>query len=62
MLYDDTEERAGAKFAKMDLIGLPVQITIGPRGVKAGVVEVKDRATGKRFELEPQAAVSHVTA
>ncbi len=62
VLYDDTEERAGAKFAKMDLIGLPVQITIGPRGVKAGVVEVKDRATGKRFELEPQAAVSHVTA
>ena len=62
VLYDDTGERAGAKFAKMDLIGLPVQITVGPRGLKAGVVEVKERATGKRFELEPQAALSYLTA
>ena len=62
VLYDDTQERAGAKFANMDLIGLPVQITVGPRGVKAGVVEIKERATGKRFELEPQAALSYLSA
>jgi prolyl-tRNA synthetase len=62
VLYDDTAERAGAKFANMDLIGLPVQITVGPRGVKAGVVEIKDRATGRRFELDPQAALSFLTA
>ena len=62
VLLDDTSERAGAKFATMDLIGLPKQVVIGPRGLKAGVVEIKDRATGKRFELSPEAALSYLTA
>ena len=62
VLLDDTSERAGAKFATMDLIGLPKQVVIGPRGLKAGVVEIKDRATGKRFELSPQSALSYLTA
>ena len=56
MLYDDRDERAGAKFATMDLIGLPWQLTIGPRGVKAGTVELKHRATGEREELSLDAA------
>ena len=43
MLYDDRDERAGAKFAAMDLIGLPWQVIVGPRGLKDGVVEVKNR-------------------
>jgi prolyl-tRNA synthetase len=47
-LYDDTEERAGAKFAVMDLIGLPFQVIVGPKGVAAGEVEIKTRATGAR--------------
>ncbi|TNE34009.1 MAG: proline--tRNA ligase [Alphaproteobacteria bacterium] len=51
VLYDDTAGRAGEKFAKMDLIGLPWQATIGPRGVKSGVVEVKNRATGEKQEV-----------
>ncbi|MAZ02805.1 MAG: proline--tRNA ligase [Sneathiella sp.] len=51
VLYDDTSGRAGEKFANMDLIGLPWQATIGPRGVKSGVVEVKNRATGEKQEL-----------
>ncbi|WP_340151577.1 proline--tRNA ligase [uncultured Sneathiella sp.] len=51
VLYDDTPGRAGEKFANMDLIGLPWQATIGPRGVKSGVVEVKNRATGEKQEL-----------
>ncbi|MEH6524850.1 MAG: proline--tRNA ligase [Sneathiella sp.] len=51
VLYDETSGRAGEKFAKMDLIGLPWQATIGPRGVKAGVVEVKNRASGDKQEL-----------
>ncbi|USG59623.1 proline--tRNA ligase [Sneathiella marina] len=51
VLYDDTSGRAGEKFAKMDLIGLPWQATIGPRGVKSGVVEVKNRASGEKQEL-----------
>ncbi len=60
-LYDDTGDRAGAKFANMDLIGLPKQVVIGPRGLKNGVVEMKDRATGKRFELSPESALSYLT-
>ena len=57
VLYDDTDARAGAKFATMDLIGLPYQLIVGPRGVKAGEVEVKDRRTGEREGLSPEAAV-----
>ncbi len=48
ILYDDTNDRAGAKFSNMDLIGLPWQLIIGPRGVAAGEVEIKCRATGER--------------
>ena len=50
-LYDDTEERAGAKFAGMDLIGLPWQLIIGPKGLAEGAVELKRRATGERRSL-----------
>ncbi|HPF22130.1 MAG TPA: proline--tRNA ligase [Hyphomonas sp.] len=50
-LYDDTDDRAGAKFARMDLIGLPWQLVIGPKGLEKGVVEVKNRKTGEKVEL-----------
>ncbi|MAY47722.1 MAG: proline--tRNA ligase [Rhodobacteraceae bacterium] len=50
-LYDDRNERAGGKFATMDLIGLPWRITVGPRGVKNGVVELTSRRTGESEEL-----------
>ena len=50
-LYDETDDRAGGKFARMDLIGLPWQIVIGPRGIKNGVVEVKNRKTGEKSEM-----------
>ncbi|MDO9459913.1 MAG: proline--tRNA ligase, partial [Alphaproteobacteria bacterium] len=58
VLYDDTDDRAGAKFATMDLIGLPWQAIIGPKGVKNGVVEIKNRATGERQELSAEAALA----
>jgi prolyl-tRNA synthetase len=48
VLYDDRDERPGAKFAVMDLIGLPYQVIIGPRGLKDGIAEVKNRKTGAR--------------
>jgi prolyl-tRNA synthetase len=51
ILYDDRDERAGAKFADMDLIGLPWQVLVGPRGVKNGVVELKNRASGEVEEV-----------
>jgi prolyl-tRNA synthetase len=57
VLYDDSDERAGAKFATMDLIGLPWQLIVGPRGVKDGTVEVKRRATGERQTLSAEAAL-----
>jgi prolyl-tRNA synthetase len=60
VLYDDVNARAGAKFATMDLIGLPWQVIVGPRGLGAGVVEVKNRATGDRQDISAQSAVSHL--
>jgi prolyl-tRNA synthetase len=51
VLYDDTDQRPGGKFATADLIGLPWQVIIGPRGVAAGEAEVKNRRTGERFNL-----------
>ena len=50
-LMDDSDERPGAKFATMDLIGLPWQLIVGPKGLKDGVVELKRRATGERQTL-----------
>ncbi|MCB2100344.1 MAG: proline--tRNA ligase, partial [Rhodobacterales bacterium] len=51
VLYDDRDLRAGGKFADMDLIGLPWQVIVGPRGLKSGQVEVKNRRTGDREEV-----------
>ncbi len=60
-LYDDTDERPGAKFARMDLIGLPWQLIVGPRGLANGVVELKHRATGEKSELSPESALARLT-
>ncbi|MEO9650684.1 MAG: proline--tRNA ligase [Roseobacter sp.] len=57
-LYDDRKERAGGKFATMDLIGLPWRITVGPRGLKNGVVELTSRKSGVSAELSPEGAVA----
>ncbi|MCP3055271.1 proline--tRNA ligase [Aurantimonas marianensis] len=62
VLYDDQDTRAGVKFASMDLIGLPLQVIVGPRGAKAGEAEVKVRATGKRDTLPLTAVVGRVLA
>ncbi len=59
-LYDDREERAGAKFATMDLIGLPWRITVGPRGLKGGVVELTSRRTGESEDLTPERVVQRL--
>ncbi|MGY3438782.1 MULTISPECIES: proline--tRNA ligase [unclassified Marinovum] len=61
-LYDDRKDRAGAKFATMDLIGLPWRITVGPRGLKNGVVELTSRRTGESEELPPEEAVKRLAA
>ena len=61
-LYDDRNERAGGKFATMDLIGLPWRITVGPRGLTNGVVELTSRKTGLSEEMSPEDAVEKVIA
>ena len=62
VLYDDRDDRPGVKFAGMDLIGLPWHLTVGPRGLKNGVVEIKNRATGERIELARDDAVTRLAA
>ena len=61
-LYDDRDERAGVKFANMDLIGLPWQVFVGPRGLENGMVEIKNRATGDKQEMTPDALLNKLTA
>lgn len=51
MLYDDRDQPAGSKFATADLVGIPYQIILGPRGLKSGEVEIKHRKTGERETL-----------
>jgi prolyl-tRNA synthetase len=60
VLYDDTQERPGGKFATMDLIGLPFQLIVGPKGLKDGEVEMKDRKSGARSTATPEAAVKRL--
>jgi prolyl-tRNA synthetase len=60
VLYDDKDERAGAKFSAMDLIGLPWQLIVGPRGLAKGEVELKRRATGERSELSIESALARL--
>ncbi|MCV6575416.1 MAG: proline--tRNA ligase [Cohaesibacter sp.] len=62
VLYDDRSGQAGAKFAGMDLIGLPWQVIVGPRGLKSGEVEIKERATGKREMVSLDAVVERMIA
>ena len=59
-LYDDRNERAGGKFATMDLIGLPWRITVGPRGLANGVVELTSRRTGESVEMAPAEAIAKI--
>jgi prolyl-tRNA synthetase len=61
-LYDDRDERGGVKLGTMDLIGLPWQLIVGPRGLANGTVELKRRATGEREELSIESALARLTA
>ena len=61
VLYDDTDERAGGKFATADLIGVPSQVVVGPRGVANGEVELKDRKSGAREAMTVEAAIAKLT-
>lgn len=62
VLYDDTDQRAGAKFATADLIGIPWQVLIGPKGIAEGVVELKRRSDGSRETLPAAEALARLAA
>jgi prolyl-tRNA synthetase len=62
VLYDDTTERPGAKFSTMELIGVPDLIVVGPKGVKAGVVEFRNRTAGTSEEMTLDAAIKRCLA
>src|SRR6476661_7523890 len=61
VLYDDRDDRAGAKFAAMDLIGLPFQLVVGPKGLASGEIELKERANGARHSLTFESALNRLT-
>jgi prolyl-tRNA synthetase len=61
-LYDDRDQPAGAKFAAADLIGIPYQIILGPRGLKDGQAEIKHRKSGERETLPLASAVARLKA
>ena len=62
ILYDDRDERGGVKLGSMDLIGLPWQVIVGPRGIAGGTVELKRRSTGDREELSIESALARLTS
>ncbi|MEA2990911.1 MAG: prolyl-tRNA synthetase, partial [Alphaproteobacteria bacterium] len=61
VLYDDTDQRPGAKFATADLIGIPWQVMIGPRGLAQGKVEVKRRSDGSRELMSAADAIARLS-
>jgi prolyl-tRNA synthetase len=60
VLYDDTDQRAGAKFAAADLIGIPWQIMVGPKGLAEGKIEIKRRADGSRESMSTADVVARI--
>jgi prolyl-tRNA synthetase len=60
VILDDRDERPGVKFKDADLIGIPYRVTVGPKGIKAGTVELKRRADGSAQDLELQHAAGVV--
>jgi prolyl-tRNA synthetase len=61
VLYDDRDERGGVKLGTMDLLGLPWQLIVGPRGIAGGNVELKRRSTGEREDLSLESALARLT-
>jgi prolyl-tRNA synthetase, family II len=62
VLFDDRDERPGAKFATADLIGIPWQLVVGPKGLADGKVELKRRSNGEKLELSIEGAIARLTS
>jgi prolyl-tRNA synthetase len=61
-LMDDRDERAGVKFKDADLIGIPIQLVIGEKNLKEGLVEIKDRKTKEVKKVKVEDAVGHIVS
>jgi len=61
-LYHDLDERPGSKFAAMDLIGVPWQVVVGPKGLAEGKIELKRRLDGSRELLTPEEVIARLTS
>jgi len=61
VLYNDLDERPGSKFATTDLIGIPWQVLVGPKGLAAGQIELKKRADGSREMLSPEDVLTRLS-
>lgn len=61
-ILDDRDDRPGVKFADAELVGVPFRVTVGPRGLEKGIVEVQDRASGTTEEVALEGAVAHLSA
>jgi prolyl-tRNA synthetase len=62
VIIDDRDERPGVKFNDAELIGFPYRVTVGPRGLAEGVVEVNDRATGQMDKIRVGDVAVEITA
>ncbi len=62
VLIDDRAERPGVKFADAELIGIPFRVTVGPRGLADGIVELAVRASGEQSELAIETAAEELAA
>src|SRR5260370_12887695 len=60
VLYDDLDQRPGAKFAPADLVGIPYQVLVGPKGLAEGKIEIKRRADGSRELISPADALGRL--
>ena len=60
VLWDDRDLSAGIKFNDADLLGIPIRVTLGPRGLKNGQAEVKDLRSGEMHQVPLKEAVSFV--
>ncbi len=62
VLYDDRDERAGVKFNDADLLGIPLRLTVGAKGLKSGALELKQRRNGELREIPVDTVAAEVKA
>ena len=62
VIIDDRDARPGVKFSDIELVGIPYRVTVGPRGLATGTVELTERATGETEQVPVAEAADRVLA